>query len=70
MELSSYCKHTKNTSTSGISTEYLLNLVRKLPTSVRARKPPCNWAGQMKKSLKKRERKKNQDGPCVQGRGL
>ena len=66
MELSSYYKHTKNTSTSGISTEYLLNIVRRLPTSIRARKRPCNWTGQKKKSLKKEREKKIRMAPVSQ----
>ena len=59
MEFSSYYKHAKNIYTSGISTEYLLNIVRRLPTSIRARKLPCNWAGQKKKVFKKERKKKS-----------
>ena len=39
-----------NASTCGTSlTEHLLNSGRRLQTSKRARKSPCNWAGQKKK---------------------
>ena len=67
MEFSSYCKHAKNIYTSGISTEYLLNIVRRLPTSIRARKLPCNWAGQKKKVFKKERKKKIRMAPVPQG---
>lgn len=45
-----------------IQTKQLPSTNRRSQASEKARKPPCNWAGQRKR------KRRNQDGACAQGR--
>ena len=70
MELPSFHKHLKNTSTCAkIHTEHLLNAGRRPQSFERGRKTPHNQVGQ-KKKRKKKNISINQDGTCTTGKKL